>query len=138
MMFKWKLKRMEVRLLIFVWFTTCMCLLFFFNQIWFVLEPTLLGSCLVFFIFLWCLIHFVQEFLSFYFFLCLIYFFLLWFFFGMFSGQTIIFGLVYGQTKISDRPDNKKSRSNDFNTLFVCHVVVKGSFGLRVCLTNTN
>ena len=63
-----------------------------FDQIWFDLQLTLLGSCLVFFVFFifFCMIHFIQEFLVFFYFGSA---------FGFFLGQTKIFGLVYGRTK---------------------------------------
>ena len=140
-MFKWKLKWLNARLLILHYFQHACA--FVFDQIWFDMWPTLLGSCLVFFVFFifwvfdsFCLKNF--EFLCFS--RCLIYFFTLFFFFLLFSGQTKIFGLVYGRTKNFRliRLGQKNSRSKGFNTLFGVPCFFKWSFGLRVCLTNTH
>jgi len=71
---------------------------FFFHEIWSGLEFVLLESLRMFICvlcFFWVLIHFHQVFLV----LASLIFFGFGFFFGLFSGQTNVFSLVYGRTK---------------------------------------
>jgi len=116
-----------------------MYVLFFFYQIWFVLELKLLGSCLVFlmflvfFIFVWCLIYFVQEFFG-----CLVCFFTLVLFLAYFRVKSRFLGRFMVEPKISDQPNriNSVGSTRTKNiwgqrvliTCLVCHVFVKGSF----------
>jgi len=107
------------------------------DQIWFDLEPMLLGLVSNVLHFFLCLIRFVQEFE----FLCFFLFNLfLVVFFCVVLESNQDFGLVYGGTKNfgSTQSGRVKKQLGQMVLYFVCFAIfVKGFLGLKVCLAHS-